>query len=184
MVMAPATSTKLTYEDYLLLPEDGRRHEIIDGEHYVTPAPLFRHQQIALSLAYAFRTHLAPSRAGVVIVAPFDVVLSESDVVQPDVMFVRTERRHIIRPKNIDGAPDLVIEILSESSRQRDLTIKRKLYESAGVAEYWLVDPDDERVTIYRREAGTFLPRDAGDVITTPLLPGFTLPRADVFAMP
>ncbi|HYC92471.1 MAG TPA: Uma2 family endonuclease [Thermoanaerobaculia bacterium] len=179
--MAPQTSTKLTYEDYLLLPDDGRRHEIIDGEHYVSPAPNTRHQRLSKRISRALYP-FEDAGLGEVFSAPYDVVLSFFDVVQPDVIFVTAARSHIIVEKNVQGAPDLAVEILSPSNRQYDEQVKLKTYERLGVAEYWIVDPDESSVRIFRRSGERFTPADAGDTLTTPLLPGFALPLRDLFA--
>jgi Uma2 family endonuclease len=179
--MAPQISTKLTYEDYLLLPDDGRRHEIIDGEHYVSPSPNTRHQRLVkrISLAlYPFEN----AGLGEVFWSPYDVVLSIFDVVQPDVFFVTAARSHIIVEKNVQGAPDLVVEILSPSNRQYDEQFKLKTYERLGVAEYWIVDPDERCVSVFRRSGDRFQRIDAGDALTTPILPEFALSLQKLFA--
>ncbi len=134
--MAPATSTKLTYEDYCLLPDDGRRHEIIDGEHYVNPSPNTKHQLAFGNLFYALSHHLRQHGDGLLFGAPYDVVLSNFDVVEPDLIYVSTARKHIITEANINGAPDLVVEILSPSTRRYDEAVKFKLYDAMGIAEY------------------------------------------------
>ncbi len=178
---------KLTYEDYLLFPEDGRRHELIDGEHFMTPAPSTRHQRISLKLASSLHAHLQRTKAGEVFHAPTDVVLSEQDVVEPDLLFVSAARSSIVTEKNIQGAPDLVVEIISETSRKTDKTIKRKLYEGYGVREYWIVDPELETVEVYRMTDGGYvraaeLSREADQALETPLLPGFQLKLSDIFS--
>jgi len=178
---------KLTYDDFVLFPDDGKRHEIIDGEHYVTPSPNTRHQQIAVDLLALIWTYLEAHPVGRVFVAPFDVVFSQFDVVEPDVLYLSHDRAtDVLTPANVQGAPDLVIEIASPSTRQRDETIKRRLYERAGVSEYWVVDPDTDVVRIYRRAVEGFdraieLSREAGDVLTTPLLPALAMPLARIF---
>lgn len=185
--MAPAAATKLTYEDYILLPDDGRRHEIIDGEYYVNAAPASRHQVISLNLTLALGVHIRANGLGQFFYAPFDVVLSPVDVVQPDLVFITNERLHLLNDANLAGAPDLAIEILSPSSRRIDEGLKRKRYDLFGVTEYWIVDGELEVVKIYRRTADGLervveISTEIGGVITTPLLPGFTLDIATVFA--
>ena len=183
--MPAATSTKLTYEDYLLLPDDGRRHEIIDGEHYVNPAPNTKHQRILLRLAIALHNHVDPRKLGEIFIAPYDVVMSRFDVLQPDILFITAEHAELITTKNLQGTPDLVIEILSPSNRQHDEILKRKRYDRFGVAEYWIVDPDNDAITVFRRGASTLecVVRAATEgTITSPLLPEFTLDVGDVFA--
>jgi Uma2 family endonuclease len=179
--MAPATSTKLTYEDYCLLPDDGRRHEIIDGEHYVNPSPNIQHQRISRRIAFAITAHVEPRNLGEVFYAPCDVVLSDFDVVEPDIIFVSAARRGIIKNANIKGAPDLVVEILSPSTRKYYQPVKLKLYDAIGIAEYWIVDPEREKVLIYRRTSGGFVLAPTTDDITTPLIPGFSLPARAIF---
>jgi Uma2 family endonuclease len=172
-------STRLTTADLEQLPDDGLRHEIIHGDHYVTASPVTRHQRISGRLLVALQSYLDAHPSGEVFHAPFDVVMSFHDVVVPDLIYVSHSRAHLVTTKNLQGAPDLVIEILSPSTRPRDEHLKRDLYERVGVEEYWLVDPDHNVVTIYRREGSRFLPPEtfeANAVVSTPLLPGFELP--------
>jgi len=187
MQPARAEPIRFTYEDYLAFPDDGRRHELIDGEHVVTPAPTRRHQELSLRLAMAIGNHLAARPVGAVYTAPLDVILSDTDVVQPDILFVSNERRQVLGTW-VHGAPDLAVEIISPASRRIDEVTKRRLFDRAGVREYWVVDPEIEVVKIYRRaENGAFprvaeLSREASSVVDTPLLPGFALPLAALFA--
>jgi len=179
------SSTKLTYADYELLPDDDLRHEIIDGEHYVTASPVTRHQRISLSLLHLIQSYLDTHLIGELFSAPFDVVLSFHDVVVPDLIYLSKARAHLLTVKNLQGAPDLVVEILSPSTKPRDERLKRNLYERVGVSEYWLVDPDQDVVTIYRRGGAGFLPPirfEKDGVVTTPLLPDFELPLARLLA--
>src|SRR5882757_5633530 len=127
--MPPLASTKWTYEDLLLLPEDGLRHEIIDGEHYVNASPITRHQRISMRLIAEFVFYFREHPVGELFHAPFDVVFSQSDVVEPDLIFISNERREILTAKNIHGSPDLLVEILSDSNRKYDQVTKRALYE-------------------------------------------------------
>jgi Uma2 family endonuclease len=183
----PATpGLKLTYDDFVLFPDDGKRHELIDGEHYVTASPNMRHQQISMNLTLMIGSWLEAHPQGRLFYAPFDVVFSKFDVVEPDVLYVSNERSNVLTAPNIQGAPDLVIEIGSPSTRQRDETIKRRLYERSNVLEYWIVDPDIEVVRVYRRSGDSFarpteLSREGGDVLTTSLLPGLELALARIF---
>lgn len=178
---------KLTYEDFLGFPEDGKRHELIDGEHYVTPAPSIRHQSIVAALTHWLRAHVLEAGLGLVLPAPVDVVLSEHDVVEPDLVFVSEERRDRVTEPNIQGAPDLVVEVLSDSTRRRDEITKRHLYELYGVREYWLIDPELETVKVWRAGERGFEPRtelslERGDVLTTRVVPGFELPLSRLFS--
>jgi len=180
------TGVKLTWDDYVLFPEDGMRHELIDGEHYVTPAPFLRHQEIVGRLHLAIGNYLAAHPIGRVFLAPLDVIISKFDVVEPDLLYVSNERAPELLKDWVRGAPDLVIEVGSESTRKRDETIKRALYERARVVEYWIVDPEIDVVRIYRRADDRFsrpteLSRRAGDVLATELLPGFEIGLDAVF---
>lgn len=179
--MATLTPIRLTYEDYASIPYDGKRHEIIDGEHYVNPAPNFRHQLISSNLHLAIGTFVKQHRLGQFLFAPCDVLLDEHTIVQPDLIFISNARAAIITEPNLKGTPDLLIEILS-SNREMDERLKFRKYEQAGVLEYWIVDPFDESVRVFRRENERFILTAATDPITSPLLPGFALPVRDVFA--
>lgn len=185
--MASATSNvKFTYEDYELFPDDGRRHELIDGERYVTPSPFARHQKTVVNLTLLLGPPIRERQRGELFVAPFDVVLSDLDVVQPDLLFISAERAEILTEKHVRGAPDLVVEVLSESTRRTDEIVKRKLYERFGVREYWAIDPLLESVKVYRLEAGAFrrtaeLTAEAGDTLETPLFPGLAVPLSEIF---
>jgi Uma2 family endonuclease len=181
-----AVNLRLSYRDFLDFPEDGRRHEIVEGEHWVTPAPNRRHQQTSMTLSFWLRGFVEQHPLGQVYAAPFDVILSEEDIVEPDLVFISRERLSILCDEGAREAPGLVVEILSDSTRRRDWQAKRRLYAHYGVVEYWLVDPEAERVTIFRPPGDVKpiadLSREAGEVLTTPLLPGFELPLARLFA--
>ena len=182
-----ASGAKLTYDDFLLFPDDGNRHELIDGEHYVTPSPNTRHQAILGNLYWLLRSYLEQHPIGTAMLAPFDVVFSHVDVVEPDLLYVSKARwPEIVTSQNIRGAPDLAVEIGSPSTRQRDRTIKRDVYQRFGVGEYWVIDGEIDTVEVYRRRGDRFDPpgtlsRARGDVVSTPLLPGFALRLADLF---
>lgn len=183
----PLSSTKFTYEDYLLFPSDGNRHELIDGEHFMTPSPITKHQKISRNLLGALYMFTQRKKCGHLFAAPMDVVLSDFDVVQPDLLFITNNRASIITEKNIQGPPDLVIEILSESSRKTDEMIKRKLYERYRVSEYWIVDPELESVKIYRFSDKGYsriaeLSVETNDMLASPLLPDWQLPLSHIFA--
>lgn len=188
MQPARAEPVRLTYEDFLGFPDDGRRHELIDGNHVVTPAPNTRHQRVAGRLHLSLGNFVESHRLGEVFFAPLDVVFSDFDVVEPDLVFVASDRMDIIREAAVHGAPDLAVEIVSPSSRKLDETMKRRLFDRFGVREYWVVDPEIEVVKVYRRaDDGSFprvaeLSREEGGVLTTPLLPGFAFELAALFA--
>jgi Uma2 family endonuclease len=170
--------TRLTYDDYCLLPNDGRRYEIVDGELFVTPSPRRAHQRVVTQLSRILGNFVEGSGCGEVYVAPFDVVLSLFDVVEPDILYVSRERASVITEKNVQGAPDLVVEVLSQTTAEIDRTTKMKLYARHGVQEYWLIDPEQCTAEIYRREASGFervATLQPSDSLTTPLLPGFSV---------
>ena len=189
--MKPVTApcAKFTYEDVLNFPNDGKRHEIIDGDHYVTPSPNTKHQVVSMNLTRVFIFYLEHQRVGQLFAAPFDVVFSDLDVVEPDLLYISRERAGILTDKHVHGSPDLVVEILSPGTRKTDEVTKRKLYERFDVGEYWVVDSELETIKVYRRDAGIFaraaeLTAEAGDILTTPLLPEFSASSVDLFAMP
>jgi Uma2 family endonuclease len=186
----PATGadTRLTYDDFLRIPEDGKRHEIIDGMHYVTASPNLRHQDVVGRLYAEIYFHLkGHPEAGRVFVAPLDVVLSRYDVVEPDVLFVATDQVDVLTEQNLQGPPALVAEVLSPSTRKRDARLKRQLFERTGVREYWLVDPELDTVQVFRPgDDGKYrrvvdLTAEDDDELTSPLLPGWSLRLRDLF---
>lgn len=173
--MAAGTES-LTYEDLASLPEDGLRHEIISGNHSVTPSPSLRHQDIVLLLGRAILNHLDANGGGRVFVAPVDVRITERDVVVPDVVFVAADRLHILEGRLIDGTPSLIIEVVSDA--RMDRVRKRDLYAKAGVTEYWIADPEADRFEIYLSEGNTFAkPKilEPGEILRTPLIPGLEI---------
>ncbi|MEC4670846.1 MAG: Uma2 family endonuclease [Nitrospirota bacterium] len=180
------SSTKFTYEDYLLFPDDGKRHELIDGEHYVTPSPMTKHQRISRNLLGSLFVYIQQMRCGHLFSAPMDIVFSDLDVVQPDLLFISNTRASIITEKNIQGAPDLLVEILSDSTRKTDEIIKRKLYERYKVPEYWIIDPELETVKIYHLADQGYsrtaeLSNESSDTLQTPLLPAWELALRKLF---
>jgi Uma2 family endonuclease len=178
--MPVADTSRLTYEDYCQLPDDGKRYEIIEGELYVNPAPVPYHQIIIRQLLRALQDYLDENGGGEAIGSPIDVVLKHETVVQPDIVAVLPQRLSIIGRRNIQGAPDLVVEVLSESTRGFDENAKRKLYLQSGVREYWIVDPDSAEVLVHRGSA--VLKIERGGTLTSPLLPNFSLSLRDVFS--
>lgn len=185
----PTATRRLTAAEFLRIPDDGKMHELIDGIHYVTPSPKLSHQELVGRLHLAIGNFLSTRRQlGRVFLARLDVVMSDYDVVEPDLLFVSGDQLHILTEANVQGAPALVIEVLSPSTRRRDEGIKRKLFDEKGVREYWLVDPKGRRVSVCRRaNDGSFpvvttLDHPGDDQLTTPLLPGFSLSVSELFA--
>lgn len=174
---------KFTYRDYLSLPEQDRR-ELIEGDFYVVPAPSFGHQSIARNLGTILWDFVRINRLGVVLWAPLDVVLSEETVVQPDILFVSNGNRGIITENNVSGAPDLVIEVLSPGTAERDKGLKLRLYARAGVREYWLVDPGASSIQVMQLgpEGYNTVRTHTAGAASSPLLPGLRVVLGEVFA--
>ena len=176
--MTTAISSKITWDDLLKMPEDNRPREIIDGELIVSPSPFAVHQRVLFKLSLIIGNYLEEKPIGELFVAPLDTVLAQKQVLQPDLLYVSNEHAAIVT-RWVFGAPDLAIEIVSESSRRRDEVRKRELYEQFGVPEYWIVDPEADHVTVYRLANGVY---DSGTIVratlTTPLLPGLEIGRA------
>lgn len=173
-----------TYQDYLNLPEDGNRYEIMNGELIMVPAPNTIHQDIILNIVEELRKFVKISQKGKLYIAPIDVVLSETNVVQPDILFIAKEHFNIITEKNISGAPDLIIEILSPSTGYYDLVEKKEIYEKFGVQEYWIVDPRKQRVEIYTNIENRFkliqqLQKEG--VLKSKVLEGFQIDVKNIF---
>jgi Uma2 family endonuclease len=182
-----AQGGKLTYDDFLLFPEDGMRHELIDGEHVVSASPNLKHQAVVVNLVTSIRTYLRANPIGKVFIGPTDVVLSNVNVLVPDVLYVsQTRATDVLTAPNVWGAPDLVVEVGSPSTRRRDERIKHRLYEQFGVSEYWVVDPDLDAIKVYRLTGDRYalvheLSLERDDVLATPFLPGLAIPLAEIF---
>jgi len=177
------TEIKFTYQDYLQMPED-KRCELIEGEFHMVPSPMTYHQRVSRSLELLLWEFVRRNNLGEVFYAPYDVVLSDENVVQPDILFISRERSHIITEKNVQGAPDLVIEITSKASERWDREIKRKLYAKFGVEEYWIVDPDKKTVDVMTSgKSGFEVAKSyrAKDTLTSPLLKGLSIDLSEVF---
>ncbi len=174
---------KLTYEDYAKTPE-GERWELIDGELIMPPSPKEAHQSVQGNLGAPMLIFVREKDLGKVYFAPFDVVLSDTDTVQPDLLFVSKDQLHIITADNVQGAPDLVVEIRSPSTARQDWTTKRELYARHGVKEYWLVDPEAATVAILLFDDGELKVTGVfgeGESITSTVLEGFSIALADIF---
>jgi len=174
----------VTYDDYLTLPNDGKKYEIIEGELTMSPSPTTDHQEISIRLTNAIFSYVDKHKLGKVYPAPIDVVLSITDIVQPDIVFISSERTDIITKKNIIAAPDLVIEILSESTETLDRVTKKNLYERYGVREYWIVDPSAKIIEqhILENKAFRFIGKfESGQSIDVSTIEGLTVKLKDVF---
>ncbi len=137
---------KFTYEHYVLIPNDGKQHEIVDGDHYVNPAPNSYHQLISGRIYFQLYSQITLGKLGWVFVAPIDVQLSSFDIVQPDLVVVLNDRKSILTKSKIAGVPSLIIEILSPGTVNYDRELKKQLYQRSEVPEYWIVDPDEELI--------------------------------------
>ena len=177
-------AVKLTYEDYCAAPADNR-YELLDGELIMVAAPNIKHESVRSLLGHHLSNFIIDHGLGKLFYAPCDVMLSESDVVQPDLLFVSRKREHLLRDgQKVQGAPDLVIEILSPSTADRDRGKKLALYGRHGVTEYWLVDPVAEPISIHRQQAGELVPTETfgrDQTLRSPLLAGLELHLYDVF---
>ena len=182
-MVQPKPWIKFTVKDYMSTPE-GKRYQLLDGEMILAPSPTSRHQTIAMNIASALREFVRQHSFGRVWIAPLDVVLSNYDVAQPDILFVSNARSSIITEANIQGMPDLVVEILSPSTVGHDRGYKQALYGRHGVREYWLVDPDAETVEILTyTEQGleTAATYSRGQTLGSPLLDGISMELEDIF---
>lgn len=181
---------KFTVDDYMTAPP-GKRYQLLDGEMILlegetnlAPAPSDKHRAVVVKLLVALYQFVTEHRLGLVRVSPYDVVLSEYDVVQPDLLFVSSDRSAIITEANIQGAPDLVVEILSPASVQYDRGYKGALYSRHGVREYWLVDPDAETVEVLTESDQGLVPHASyrrGDTLTSSLLAELALDLEQIF---
>lgn len=183
--MPPANlaAEMLTVEDYRATPE-GSRYQLVGGELIMSPAPNTDHQRIVRKLSQLLCNHIAKHGLGEVFFAPFDVYLSEYDVVQPDLLFISQSNFAIIAADGIHGAPDLVIEVLSWSTAQLDKKQKRLSYVRAGVKELWLVDPLLLQIQRYDFAQDTAKPVqliEENETFETPLLPGLMFVAAEIF---
>jgi Uma2 family endonuclease len=183
-VFQPGRKT-YTVDDYLAVPDEYPRYELLEGEMIEMVSPTSRHQRVLFRLSGLLDVYCRAHQLGEVFIAPLDVILSRTVVVQPDIFFIAQSRRAALVGDRITGAPDLLIEILSPSTGARDLNQKRKLYARAGVAEYWIVDPDDATIEIQRLQGkvlSTHALFGAGETLTSPLLAGLSLTLDEVFA--
>lgn len=179
MTLSSTNRVRWTISDLEGFPENGNRYEIIDGELFVTRAPHFDHQDVATAICAELRNWSKHSQLGKAVINP-GIIFSESDNVIPDVVWVSHQRLAQILDEagHLTGAPELIVEVLSQSEtdRKRDRQTKLKLYSMEGVAEYWICDRQRQAVEIYLREAGLLRKTRtlfAADTLTSPLLPGF-----------
>ena len=180
-----ASTFPLTYDDYALLPQDRNRYEILEGELYMTPSPLLIHQVVLIRLALILTVYEIERQLGLVLVAPMDVLLSEFNIVQPDITFIHRSKVPPFTAKNLVVVPDLVVEILSPGSIEQDRTHKKRIYARHGVPHYWIVDPEGRTFDVYVLEgseyrlAASFAGNDSA---VSPLFPDLQIPLANLWA--
>lgn len=180
-----AVLPRLTYPELRLMPDDGKRYELINGEVFVTPSPSEKHQRVLGNLFVRMSTHVKDNMLGRVYVAPFDVVFSDKTALQPDILFVSAARKGIIGPEYVLGAPDLVAEILSPHRPRFDRVTKFEQYALYGVQEFWINDPVAENLEVYRLAANGYELKATlagGQTLESPLFKGWNLPISDLFA--
>lgn len=178
-----AEGAVLTYADLAAFPDDGLRRELLDGELIVSPSPQLRHQRLSMRLSAAFFNYIQAHGGGEIFHAPTDVVFSDVNVVEPDLLFIADSQLEILTEKNVQGAPALVIEIVSDS--RMDRVRKREIYARFGVADYWIVDPEADRIEVYHLTGDRYdKPEifEPGEHLTYAHLPGFQLDLAALFA--
>lgn len=180
----PDGKIMLTYEDYVCLPDDGKTYEILGGELQVTPAPWPKHQDVSRNLEYMLLQYVQQHASGKVYYAPIDIIVDPHNIVQPDIIFISADRLDIIGEKNVQGMPDLIIEILSPSTRHKDRVLKLRVYASHGLKHYWIVDPDEQTLEALELEGQSFKVTTAltGEAIFEPtLFPGLRIDLSKVW---
>lgn len=164
--------TILTYDDYLCLPDDRNRYEILEGELAVTPAPNLNHQDISRNLEFILFSHIKKKSLGKIYDAPVDVILSDNNIVQPDIVFISNESTHMLTKRGVEGAPDLVIEISSPTTQKYDKIIKFQIYARFSVKYYWIIEPEKKVIEEYmlRNEVYNLQNRITDKDVFTPLI--------------
>jgi Uma2 family endonuclease len=179
-----ATAHKMTYDEYCLLPEDRNQYELFDGELVMTPSPSREHQRIAGKLYARLVDHVEKNSLGEAYIAPLDTIFDPYTTLQPDILFVSKERLPEVGRERIEGAPDLVVEVLSPSTFHKDLRRKMTVYSRFGVQEYWIVDPEMKTIELYSQgEQGLELARrfSAGETFESRLISGFRVEVDSIF---
>ena len=180
--MSTVLRTHLTYADYRLIPDDGRRYELLEGQLHVTPAPGLEHQHVSKRLFTILLRFFEDGGRGEVFYAPLDVILAEDDVVQPDLVVVRDPAQRSSR--GIEGAPFLLVEVISPHRAHYDRTVKAQRYAARGVPHYWIVDPEARRFECFRLGEGRYALQVAGtghEVVEVPGFPTLTIPLATLW---
>ncbi|MTI94332.1 MAG: DNA-binding protein [Firmicutes bacterium] len=174
------TKQDFTYQDYLQLPDEpGIRYEVLNGQLIKDPSPSFTHQWTVARLCTALDSYFVRTDpGGALVFSPLDVTFGESNVVQPDILYVAASQQHIIKNTRVNGAPTLVVEVISPASRRRDRVVKMQVYQRAGVENYWLVDPEKQIMDCFRLRGGTFVnvaSARGDETLTHPNYPGLSI---------
>jgi Uma2 family endonuclease len=175
----------LTYEDYAALPDDGKRYEILEGELFVSPAPVPLHQRVSRNLQRLLDRHVEEDGLGEILYAPIDLILSNTTVAEPDIVFIRRGRESIVTRRAIEAPVDLAVEILSPSTARTDRTTKATVYARFGIPHYWILDPEERIFESYDLDAGAYrlALRAEGDAVArAEPLPGLEIALAKVWA--
>jgi Uma2 family endonuclease len=174
----------LTYDDYArLTPPDSGNYELHNGKIIFMPSPIDLHQETSGALHAHLYFHVLNNKLGKVFAAPMDTIFTQNDTIQPDILFVSNERLHII-DRQIKGAPDLVVEILSDGNTSKEMSYKKHIYESTGVKEYWLVNLNKRILTQYENIEGEFTVKHiltTKDILHSIVITGFELKLGDIF---
>lgn len=187
MSSALSSVYRLTYEDWLAMPDDGARREIIEGELHVVPPPTTEHQEISNEIEFQLQLYLRARRTGRMLHAPVGLRLGEESVFEPDILVVLHDGAATIEPAAVSGPADLVVEILSRGTAKRDVGVKKRVYEASGVREYWIVDPVAKRIEVLALRDGVYVTHGLHTIdatLTSSVLPGFELVVRDVFSAP
>jgi Uma2 family endonuclease len=174
----------LTVHDYREMPEGGPRYQLVDGDLHMSPSPNLFHQRVSRNIGHVLITYLEGNPIGEVFNAPLDVFLTETNVFQPDLLFVSKKNLHLLKKDGVHGAPDLIIEILSPSSSRLDLGSKKRVYARCGVLEFWAVHPQQRKVVVYDLRKSETKPASTwreGDHFECKLLPGLQFEVAKFF---
>lgn len=186
MAQIAYTPAPLTVHDYLALPDAGPRYQLVDGDFHMAPAPNLFHQRASRNIGHLLLTWLDQNPIGEVFYAPLDVFLTETNVFQPDILFISKSRSHLLQENGVHGAPDLVVEILSPSTSFLDLGSKKRVYARCGVRELWIVDPVERSVAVYNLRESESEPKATwleGDTFACQFFPGLELNVAKFFAI-
>ncbi len=184
-VRPPAGEIILTYDDYAALPNDGKRYEIIEGDLFVTPAPRPKHQKAIGNLYWILRAYLQDYPIGDLYLSPIDLILSHTNIAQPDLLFLSAKKLHLVSERGIEGPPDLIVEVLSPTTEKTDRETKSRLYAKFGVPHYWLIDPETKQLEMFRLSGKQYraLPpiKDTTHISLNSLFPKLVFNLADLW---